>query len=115
MSRVVAGTKLIDASYRRIHTKQERSKVVDAQEQGVQVRGKRSPANIPTNWDDIHIDKAKRIPYNRIDDKPECRCWKAKAKCRKQWERKGNIVFVGRNRNWEKVSLEKKDKEGKIR
>lgn len=74
-------SKLIHRYYRKPHTKQERSKWLDSLEQGVKPRQKRSPARLPTNYDDIHVDKAKTIPYN------ENRPWKNKSKAKKQWER----------------------------
>lgn len=111
MGRRVYGTKLIDGSYRRPHTKQERTQVQNAEEQGVKPRR----THLPSSWDDIHIDKGKIIPYN-TEDSVSHKNWKAKAKCRKQWERKGNIVFVGdkqhrgrwSNYDWKKVNLEEK-------
>lgn len=115
MGKRVKGTKLIDGCYRRPHTKQEKIKLVDALEQGINIRGKRSQARIPDVRDDINIDKSKTIPYN-TDSHVSHKNWKARAKCRKQWERKGNIVFEGTKHpirgwcryDWKKVNLEKK-------
>lgn len=105
----IIGTKLIDSYHRSPHTKQEKTKVLDTKEQGVKPRR----TKLPSNWDDIHIDKGKTVPYN-YKDRISHRSWKARAKARKQWERKGNIVFVGildnswRITHYEKVDLGKR-------
>ena len=111
MGRRVYGTKLIEDRKSGPHTKQERTQVQTSEEQGIKPRR----TQLPSSWDDIHIDKGKIIPYN-IGNRISHKNWKAKAKCRKQWERKGNVVFVGErqhegrwsNYNWKKVNLEEK-------
>lgn len=117
MGKPVRGTKLIRGSYRRPHTKQERTRWENALEQGVTPRRSRSPANLPTSYDDIRIDRSKGIPYTHYGDRIRFPSWKSRSKARKQWERKGNIVFVGYpqhegrwyNYDWKRVNLEKAD------
>lgn len=111
MAKKIKGTKLIDGFIRSPKTKQERTQVQNAEEQGVKPRRTR----LPSSWDDIHIDKGKIIPYN-TESHVSHKNWKARAKCRKQWERKGNVVFVGNrqsngrwsNYDWKRVNLEEK-------
>ena len=94
--RVGLGSKLMRGCHRRPRTQQERKAYITAVEQGVKVRGARSPANLSSSWDDIPLDKAKAVPYNIANEKKwDYRPWKNRAKARHQWERRGNVMYLG--------------------
>lgn len=65
----------VRANARKMNTLNERRAWYDAKEQGVKVRGRRSPCNLPSNWDDI-------TPSAWYEKK----CWKRNSKRKHQWK-----------------------------